>query len=320
VQTTAGQPGSQANRVSSARATALFVQDTIEAGRCTVVPGLRFESIDFERVDYADPQRSIVSDRISSDADELIPGVGVDLLVGAASHAFLGIHRGFAPPSPGQQEADAEESVNYEAGYRYSTGEIHAEAIGFLNDYSNLLGTCTEAVGCSGADVGDQFNGGQARTWGVEARAAWELTLGTAATRVPFQASYTWTRTEFLNSFESDYEPWGDVEAGDEFPYVPRQQAAIGVGLVQRDFSVQADVVYFHALRTQAGQGPIPASQATDSATLLELTVGYSIRPGLRVYAQGRNLTDEAYVAARQPAGARPGLDRALLAGVRFDF
>jgi Fe(3+) dicitrate transport protein len=49
----AGAPGSQANRVSGAKAWALFVQDAIGIGRWTVTPGVRLESIDFTRTDYA---------------------------------------------------------------------------------------------------------------------------------------------------------------------------------------------------------------------------------------------------------------------------
>ncbi|HUO86773.1 MAG TPA: TonB-dependent receptor, partial [Thermoanaerobaculia bacterium] len=45
VLTSAGSPGSNANRVSSAEAVALFVQDRIALGRWTLTPGVRFESI-----------------------------------------------------------------------------------------------------------------------------------------------------------------------------------------------------------------------------------------------------------------------------------
>jgi Fe(3+) dicitrate transport protein len=33
-----------------------------------------------------------------------------------------------------------------------------------------------------------------------------------------------------------------------------------------------------------------------------------------------RNVTDEAFIVARRPAGVRPGMPRTLLLGVRWDF
>ena len=53
---------------------------------------------------------------------------------------------------------------------------------------------------------------------------------------------------------------------------------------------------------------------------LVDLSGGYTWHSKLRFFIQIRNLTDEAYVAARRPAGARPGIDRTALVGVNYSF
>jgi len=318
VETAAGAPGSQANRLSQASAIALFVQDTIERGRFTFTPGLRYESIDLRLVEYADPDRTTVRSRRASDVNQAIPGVGVTYAIDPISSVFLGIHRGFAPPSPSTTVAEPEESLSYELGYR-RRGNVRFEAIGFFNDYDQLLGTCTVSSGCSTADVGDQFNSGAARTRGLETVFGIELARR-GVTRVPIDFTYTYTGSEFLTPFQSDFGPWAAVEAGDEFPYLPRHQGALSIGAVHPRVSVFATGVYVAAMRAVAGQGPLDPDESTDATALLDLTVRCPLRPSLTVYAQMRNLTDEAYVAALRPAGLRPGLDRSLLVGATFGF
>jgi Fe(3+) dicitrate transport protein len=319
VLTTAGTPGSNANRISSADALALFVQDTIDVGRFTLTPGVRLESIDLERVDFVDADRTQVAAVRTNSMDEWIPGLGVRYEIDPSQSVFAGIHRGFAPPGPSSSgDAIAEESVNYELGWRLARGVGHAETTGFLNDYSNLLGTCTASTGCTG-DVGDQFNGGAARTWGLEVSSGYEFARN-GAVRIPVDLTYTYTRSEFLTSFDSAFEPWGSVQEGDEFPYVPRHQANLGVGFVHQKFSAWTNVVHVDRMRTVAGQGQIPSDESTDETTLLDLTANWFVKPELRIFVQGRNVTDEAYVVARRPAGVRPGLERTVLAGVAFEF
>ena len=100
-----GVPASQSNRIDEAEAFAFFVRDSIYLGRWTVSPGVRLESIDFLRSDYGnvDPGRTgenLV--RKANGTNEILPGVGVNYAAGANWNLFGGVHRGFAPPGPGQ--------------------------------------------------------------------------------------------------------------------------------------------------------------------------------------------------------------------------
>lgn len=313
--TSPGDPGSQSNRLSTARALSLFVKDTMTFGHWIVTPGVRFETIDFERVDRADATRETHS------LDEIIPGVGVSYELGESSTLFAGIHRGFAPPGPSDGNVDAEDSINYEIGYRRHMATFQTELVGFYNDYDNLLAACTESAGCASADVGESFNGGEVEVYGLEARVGYDLNRHLETRfEFPLNLTYTYTQAEFENSFDSEYDPWGDVSAGHELPYLPEHRASLGIGLQDPQWSLFANLGYVDAMRTVAGQGPVPELESTDSHLLVDLSGGYTWRSKLRFYVQVRNLTDEAYVAARRPAGARPGIDRTALVGVTYSF
>jgi len=317
--TSVGAPGSQANRIGAARAWAVFVQDRISTGRWAITPGVRFESIDMTRTDYSkfDPDRTAPTRIRDSQIDVLLPGAGVDYRVGHDSNVFLGVHRGFAPPGPGAADGvRPETSINYELGYRYRGTRAKAGLTGFFNDYDNLLGSDTLSSG--GQGTGDQFNGGAARVWGLEASAFYDFAATASRLRVPLALSYTWTRGKFRTGFDSDYEPWGNVEAGDELPYLPEHQLNVSLGLQGARWDVFASATSGSVMRTAAGQGPIPPYGGTDAFTVVDLTAGYRLDGGVRLQAAVQNALGATYIVARRPAGVRPGLTRTFVLGLTF--
>ncbi len=312
-----GAPGSQANRIGDSRAWAVFVQDQISTGHWTITPGLRFESIDMTRTDYSrtDPNRTAPTWIRHSQIDVLLPGAGVDYRIGHGSNVFLGVHRGFAPPGPGAADGvRPETSINYELGYRLRGTRATAGVTGFFNDYDNLLGSDTLSSG--GQGTGDQFNGGAARVWGLEASASYHLAAAGSALRVPFALSYTWTRGEFRTSFESDYEPWGNIAAGDELPYLPEHQLNVSLGLQGTRWDAFASVTSGSAMRTEAGHGPIPPRRGTDAFAVVDLTAGYRLSSDVWLQAALQNALAATYIVTRRPAGVRPGLTRTFVLGL----
>ena len=323
VLTSKGVPGSQANRISDARAWALFIQDKIEWGGWTFSPGLRYENIDLLRTDFSksDPERLTPTSIRENGVEVFIPGVGVNFDVTPTLGLFGGLHKGFAPPGPGSNQATApEESLNYEFGFRIQSPPLSLQVTSFVNDYDNLLGADTLALG--GTGEGDLFNGGQAQVVGLEASGSFHLgqMLGSSF-RIPARFAYTFTDGEFKNSFESQFEPWGNVVAGDEHPYLPRHQFNASLGLEKSRWRLTLEANAVSRMRTKAGQGAIPRLQATDAYLAFNLSAEYDLRAeekGATFFLAVRNLTDQAYIVARRPAGARPGLPRTVLGGIRF--
>lgn len=320
VLTAAGAPGSGSNRVSDARAWAFFAQDRISAGRWTVTPGARIETIDFRRTDYSadDPDRRTPSIVRDNDVQALIPGVGATFSAAPDLDLFGGVHRGFGPPGPGADDgAEPEESVNYELGARYRRSAIEAQGAVFLNDYENILGKATLASG-DPTGSGELFNGGAVNVTGLELSFDFDPAAAAGQWSFPFHLAYTYTDAEFRTSFDSEFESWGRVEAGDELPYLPEHQLSANLGLKRASWTVRAAANHIAAMRTVAGSGPIPAGQGTDAVTVWSLVGEWAAEPWGTVFAGVQNLTDEAHVVARQPAGARPGLPRTVQAGVRI--
>ena len=316
--TSAGEPGTQSNRVSSATAVATFLQDEISLGPWVISPGVRLERIEFERVDYAgdDPARTSPTRTRVNRVHAWIPGVGVSYRRRFLS-VFGGVHRGFGPPGPGADEATrSESSVNYEVGARWRRSGLAAQATGFLSSYGNILGQATLATGGDGS--GQAFNGGSARVAGVEASLDYDLAWGARGlTRVPFRLAYTFTRAQFRSGFVSDYGAWGTVEVGDRLPYLPEHQVNGSIGYDRGTWSVSVSMNASGAMRTQAGFGPIPGGQGTDAFVVFNASGEFKVNERGTLFAGVQNFTNQIHSVARRPAGLRPGLPRTLVAGFR---
>lgn len=328
VPTTAGVPGTQSNRIDEAAALALFAQDEIEIGKWIIVPGIRFESIDTKRTDYgkADPGRTGAGVLIvDNQVNVAIPGIGVTYLASDNLTLLVGVNKGFTTPAPGKT-ADEESSVNYEFGLRYQGSGIIFDAIGFFNDYSNLVGTCTASTG-GNCVIGDQFDGGDANVVGVEAKASVDLAfmldgdgLFGPDIALPLEVNYTFTDAEFQTSFKSGFAPWKNVLAGDKIPYIPRHQLNASIAVEASGWNAQLTLNYVGPVRHRAGQGPIPDDVRVDAHTVLDLAGHYVVTQSVELFASIQNLTDATYSVARRPAGLRPGKPRTFSAGFAVNF
>jgi len=73
-------------------------------------------------------------------------------------------------------------------------------------------------------------------------------------------------------------------------------------------------------MRTKAGQGSILKGSATDSYAVLNLSNEYSVSPLVRLFFDIQNITNNRYIVARRPYGARPGMPRLLMGGIKFNL
>lgn len=320
--TTDGAPGSATNRLSTADVTAYFIDSRIYAGRWEFTPGVRFEQIDLTRFDYstADPARAQGATRVRENSvDALIPGFGVAYNLNDAWRLIGSINKGFNPPSPGSS-AGEEESLNFELGARYQSAGASFNAIAFVNDFDNLVGTVTASTG-GDAQIGDQFDGGDALVRGLEIDGGYTLFQTDGGWQFPLTASYTWTETaEFRSNFASDFEPWGNVTSGDALPYVPEHQLRATAAMQNEQWQFNVSAAYVDETRTVAGSGAIPPGQGTDSFVVWDALAGWQATPSLRGYIKVDNLFDREYAVARRPAGLRPGLPRIAYVGVNYQF
>lgn len=306
--TTSGIPGTDANRISAATAFSAFFQYKFTYKNLTLTPGLRYENIELEREDYgrADPQRTgeNLSTRVNN-VDQWIPGVGVNYKFSENYSMFGGVHKGFSPPTntPGQ---DPEESVNYELGARFNWRGFNGEIVGFLNDYSNLLGSDLAASGGTGSL--DQFNAGEVEIKGIELLLNYNLLHETRSKlKMPLGFSFTHNDTEFKSSFDSAEDIFGVVEKGDEVPYIAPYQFNASIGIENERFNVSLSARYTDSFRTFAGKGTIPANQRISGHTIVDFASMYNLNKNISFKITVINLLDEEFAVARRPAGLRPG-------------
>jgi len=324
--TTAGIPGTQANRIGSATALSVYLQDRIRIENFTITPGVRFESIWFENRNFGgqDIERSGSSlQQQDNHVSVLVPGIGITYALSSELTWIGGVHKGFSPPSPGSSsDTRSEQSVNFETGFRYSDGSFHTELIGYYNNYQNLLGSDLQAGGGGGTTA--QFNAGEVRVYGIELSSQFELTdlnlLASLPFTLPVHLTYTLTDATFQSSFSSNFGPWGDVESGDEIPFIPRHQFNAGAGIHYQKISLHLNANSTSRMRTRAGSGDIPADASTDNYFILDASGSYQLLPAVNLFASVRNLLNEHYIVSDRPAGVRPGLPRMVTGGLRISF
>lgn len=320
--TNAGAPGSQANRVGSATALSIYLQDKIQLDRFTFTPGIRFENIWFTNVNYGgnDPKRT-GTNKTETDytTNVFVPGIGITYQANDNFTFIGGIHRGFSPPSPGSSsETRSELSVNYELGTRFANGFFNTEVIGFFNNYSNLLGSDLAAGGGTGTTA--QFNAGRVEVYGLEVTANLDLAevFDLATIAIPLNANYTYTNATFQNDFESDFGPWGTVTKGDEIPFIPKHQFNAGISIDYKKLSTTLNSVYSPQMRTVSGSGSLDPESSTDSYFLLDFSSSYDVTRNIELFVNIRNILNDTYIVSDRPYGVRPGLPRTVLGGFRF--
>ncbi len=316
-----GLPGTESNRIESARAIAAHAQLKTQWGNWTLIPGLRYEGIKLKREEYgkADPERLGTELAVTkTDVDIFIPGVGLDYKFSEDLNVFAGVHKGFSPPGI-KEGSEPEESTNYELGSRYRKGRLSGTAVLFYNDYKNLLGSDLAAGGGTGST--DQFNGGAVVSKGLEFQLTWDA-LGASAKgwSLPLSVVYTYTDATFQSDFKSEFEGWGDVADGDGLPYLAPHQLAVMASLAHEKFDFNLSGKYQSALRTVAGQGEVVAAEKLSGHLVLDASMSYQLHPKAAVFGSVTNLMDNEVVVSRHPAGLRPAMPRALMVGLRVNF
>ncbi|MDA0935661.1 MAG: TonB-dependent receptor [Bacteroidetes bacterium] len=317
--TSMGSRGEQGNRISSANAFASYLLYKYKFNKFTITPGIRYESIALSRADWgkSDEYRGSAPDSRENKIDVLIPGIGFNYSFSNSLSIFGGVHKGFSPPgnAPGEK---AEFSINYELGSRFGKEKLRGEMIGFLNDYSNLLGSDLAASGGTGSL--DQFNAGAVKVSGLELQLNYNFSDPNAKIQTPIALAYTLTNAIFQNSFGSTQGIWGTVSEGDRVPYIPQQQLSITGGLEHQRYALNMNARYNGAFDTQAANGGIDDTLMLDDNIVIDLSLRYHLNSTISLTANVINLFDEVYATARVPSGLRPGHPFGIYTGVIVNF
>lgn len=314
-----GVPGTDSNRIDSAEAIAFFVTDRITLGDFVIDAGLRYEDMDIMRKDWGktNPGRDgQPSKDLKNSLDVWLPSLALTYQLNEELLLLAGVQKGFAPPAPGNEDSAEEESVNYEFGMRFNNGVAYAEVLGFLSDFDNLHGNCTASQNCDLDNVGNQYNAGEVETKGLEVKAGYELEAN--GWSFPVDVTYTFTSTEFKETFESDF--WGDVVAGDELPYVPENQLQLSVGAESENMAGYVNVRYMDEMRTVAGNGDIASAEKIDSRTVVDFSGYYQFAKSQRVTLSVDNLLDKEYAVTRTHGSLMAGKPRTLMVGYKYSF
>ncbi len=304
-----------------------FVLATLDYGRFAISPGVRFESIAFDRTNRLTNQTA------STDLSEVIPGLGVTFDVTDDLVVYGGVHRGFSPPrvedivtnAGGTVDLDAEESTNWEFGLRGAPAAgLNIDLSLFRMDFENQIIPASVAGGV-GATL---TSAGETRHTGAEASARFSLRdagvmanddiyVRTALTYVG-EAEFTGRRFSNIGGFAAT------SVTGNRLPYAPEWIASAAVGYTRGAWlNLQAEVQHTGEMFTDDLNTVAPTANGQrgqiESATILNLAANVTPREGLTFFATVKNATDELYIVDRA-RGILPGAPRLWQAGVSLSF
>ena len=311
-------PGySSNNRLTTAEATAFYINEEVNLGALTVNLGFRSEDWEISQDRYVDAARSAVNTakgfpKQLADTDNSLMGFGATYDMNETTQLFFGFHEGFTPTGGG---ADPEQADNMEMGVRYSKDDTYLEVVYFDTDYQNMFGSCTASGGAVGScEIGDSFNAGEAAISGFEIVAQTEM-VSDSGTKYPLSAIYTSTDATFENTFDSSF--WGDVTSGMDIPDLPDSQLALQAGF-ETETGLKGSATYY-AYGSTCSVASCKAGTTVDSYNVIDASLTKMISDSFDVYMVIQNITDETDVVARAPKnGARAQAPRSILVGVRY--
>ena len=316
-----------------------FLEVTLSRGATDITPGLRYETIRYEREDL------LLGGRGRTGLDAFVPGIALSHRASDSLTLFASVHRGFAPPrvedviagSGAVVDLDPEYSWNSELGLRWQSAadasgtELRVEAALFEMDFENQVIPASLAGG-AGASL---TNGGRTRHRGVELLADWRGERAAGHTdagplsrftgmqpRVRLAA--TWLRdAEFIG--ERYAITGGSISTGgNRLPYAATHLATLTVsgewpgGLALQLEGHYVGSMYTDDLNTVAISADGQRGRMGGHATW-NLTLNYRTDGAVEWFAGVKNLADRLYVADLS-RGIVPGPSRQLQAGFEYRF
>ncbi len=287
-----------------------YVTSKLSLGPASITLGIRHEDIEGEVLNYLDDSLNGQSQKLTAASVS-----GIWQMTDAFS-VFLGAYEGFSPAGPASG-ADHEESLNFEAGLRYASNRFEGSLTGFRSDYDNLIGRCR--VSDPNCTPGSEFNGGEVEIAGLEVSLLHTLSLSDFS-RLEWALSYTYTESEFGQTFLSGFSQWGLVREGDEVPYIPEHIGNARVSYFRNKWGIEGALDFQSEMREVPGMGDIAEDLHADDFTTLDLTISHQTTEALTLQMMLLNALDKAAIVSHRPFGARPNRPRSLVARIKYQF
>jgi len=302
----------------STDAIAVFFKDTIKYNDLDITLGLRGEFIDSTYQDRAPGGEDNWQKKSSS---IWLPSLSLFYTLTDNAGLLFGVHEGFIPTSPKEgPEVDIENSINYEFGGRYNQGDVKVEAVVFFNDMSNLKESCSfsTASQCND-DLGKEFDGGEVDVYGLEFTSSYQYAL-TKALDMPVSLVYTYSDSEFKNTFKSGFPMWGDITKGDSVPYLPEHQVTVNMGVTAEQWDINFIVRYVGEMLEASGENVTLSGVTTEAYAVVDLSASYYLGEYGKVYLKADNIFDSQEIVSRRPNGARPSKPKMMFVGYQYNF
>ena len=336
----AGIKGNQENQIRNATSAAAYFNYEMAYKGLKINPGIRYEYIEFEFLNYGNADFSRTGTNLKSAKNYLsifLPGATVSYDINSKMNAFIGVHKGFSPPgmpsvTSTTGQAREEVAINYELGYRYTNKALSMQAVGFLSDYTNILGS--DNISGGGAGTGDMFNAGKATIQGIEFSADYFFKPAKEKypnLKIPVRVAYTFTDARFNETFINGGGDWGvgEITKGDLIPFITPHLGMVSVGIENNKFNVLFSGRYVGLTRTSPGQDAaiVPRSNANYSEvnsiaafTIIDFSANYHFTKMWTVFTTINNVTNNRTIVANLPQGYRPAMPFAANIGVKINL
>jgi len=319
-----------------------FVQNRFLINAWTVTPGVRVESINYQRTNRLANGGAGVSGK--NDLTQVIPGIGATYTPVKNTTLFAGAHRGFAPPrtedvvsnTGGSVDLGAEKSWNYELGVRSQPRPgVSVEATLFRMDFQNQIIAASLAGGAGatltnagetlhqGAELGLRLNSGE---------------MTGSPHNVYLQAAYTYLPTAKFVGARTGCSGTGFTSAGscvspnvassvtgNRLPYAPENLLTTTLGYAHASgFDARVEAVHVSDQFSDDLSTVAPTANGQrgqiSGYTIWNAAVNYLVKPiNTTLFLTAKNLTDKTYIVDRT-RGILPGSPRLVQAGFTYRF
>lgn len=336
--TSSGIKGNQENQIRNANSMATFLNYDFQYKNLKLSPGLRYEKINFDFQNFGNSDKDRIGTSLKEASNEiniLLPGIGINYEINRLSSVFGGVHKGFSPPgmpsvTSTTTQAKAEQSLNYEVGYRLETDRWSAHLTGFLNNYTNILGS--DNVSGGGAGSGDLFNAGNAKIKGLEVSGSLDLlSRNINGVKLTIYFAYTYTSAKFLETFINGGGDWGSgiIKANDLIPFITPHLLTASLGFENKKFNISFISRYTGATKVKPGQSEniVPKENikyadvnAIDAFLITDISGNYRINKYISAYTTINNVFNNDAIVANLPQGYRPNMLLGINLGLKLNL